>query len=178
MKRVTVILLLALVLLMTGCTAVSEEGSFIPYDREGNYIGFSDVPKKIYTAEEAEAAGCFVNDKTAVDRGRDVWEGFLQDAASGKRAKIRIVQIFEDGTFVKDLYFDGEAYYCFYYEEPGLVSRRDHLLVLTGKWESWQEENSVAILTNDPELTYRDFFWSMISSNSSDWVDAVLLFFD
>lgn len=180
MKRLLIAIFAISLLVLSGCApdADSVMESFIPYNENGIYSGFSDMPKRMYTAQEAENAGCFVSDKTAEDRGRDVWEQFLKDTSEGKQAKIRIVHVFEEETFVKDLYFDGEFYYCFYEEEPELVCRCKHLLVLSGKWESWQEENSVVILTNDPEITYRDFMWSLVSSNSEDWVDATLLFFD
>ena len=180
MKIKWIVLLTACILLLTACAAQENLGEWagIPYDESGMYSGFADLPQGGYTAESAEQDGCFVKDSTAEDRGQDFWEAFLASSRAGDAAKVRIVSVYEGATYVTDLYYDGEAYHAFYDEAPEREICYKYLLILNGKMESWQEEQSVVLLANDPNLTYKDYMWALISSQSSDWVDAALLFFD
>lgn len=158
---------------ITGCGTneeVSSAGNEIAFelDENGEYKGFDKIDTNI-TEEKAIKDGYFVRSENKTAGGEQKWEEFIKDAKDGQDANVRLVQIFDDHAYYKDLFFQDGQYYMFASdeEEQEDVSYK-YLLQLEGTFPNSDELASYTVLTNDEELTFDDIVTSMISSDLNE----------
>jgi len=159
-------------------------------------IDISEISKDI-SLEEAKDKGMLVLEGMTITSGTKEWSDFYENVQSGKADEILIAKYYEldDASHyspeyyeeIKDDYpilyifllsFNGSTYTMSYYEGTQLIAYEyDYLVERVG-----QVSSNAAIaehffaLTNDNDLSYHDISWSMLSSQSSDWVDFKYVF--
>lgn len=164
MKKIGIIAI-TLILLFSGCSNISSTTLNFELDSKGNYTGFKELPEN-YTAAQAEKDGCYVRVNSEVVAGEELLENFIQDASQGKDAGLRIVNIWDEGTYYKDLFFVDGYYRVFDSSSEDLRDYKfKHLLKAEGRLPNAAKSGTVTILTDDLELTYKDVMWTFLSSD-------------
>ncbi len=144
----------------------------ISYTEDGEYAGFSDIPRS-YTAEDAAEDGCYVvlssldanKEHPGLISGREAWEKFYTESADGHDAFLRVVHYVDDAPYYSDLYYvDGEYRLFELSDEVGLTATipRKHLLRLTDTING--REAVTYVLADDTTMTYRDFERTLTAS--------------
>lgn len=129
MKAKGLALLLAAALLFTGCT--TRPLSFT-LNKAGCYTGFSDI-EETYSREAAARYGYLVRRNFEVEDNGELWEDFLNRAAQGKRASIRIASFYEGGVSFADLFYRDGKYRVFFSDSQDLLDQPySCLLILYG----------------------------------------------
>lgn len=167
MKKVSIIPILMILLLFSGCAETSNAALFSKLDSNGNYTGFSNLSEN-YTAEQAEKDGCYVRVNSKTVGGEQFWKDFIQDASNKKDADIRIVIIWKDGTYFVDVLYEDGYYRAFISDSEDLHDYKfKYLMTLEGTLPNAAKSGTVTILTDDKELTYNDVMWKFLSSDMS-----------
>lgn len=100
---------------------------------------------------------------------------------SDKTFEYNIVQTDEDGVFTAFLNEDDDIQFLdIPYEEIDgqYVSNGKsykYKLTLTGKDQTAVKESTFVVLTNDKNVTWKQVHWSLISSNSNDWLEDTVI---
>lgn len=180
MKKLIVIFLTlsCIVGLLTACSVKSDKAKIaFSFDTNGNYTGFSSLPTD-YTIEDAKKDGYFVREGMEVIANGEVWDDFIETAAHGNDADIRMTTFYTEegetsGPFFRDLFFNEGYYYLF----DGSSENQEkqpflYLLTLEGKFGSPLRDSGVVVLTDDNSLTFSVVMKSMYSSNM-DYIQSV-----
>lgn len=139
-------------------------------DMRGNYTAFTGLPKDC-TMKEAEAAGDLVLHNNEVAAGQKVWDQFMDTAAQGGDAGIRMAHFFDDeadSPFYYDLFYQSGTYYLF--DNTAEIQKPQpfaYLLNLTGQTGNPLKDATFIVLTNDNNLMFADVWRSMISSDTA-----------
>jgi len=160
-----------------GCnkTKVNDKIQKFSFDKNGNYVGFSDLPLK-YTIENAKADGCFVTQNSEVIVNQDVWNNFIEASLRKENANIRMVQFYtenKESPFFTDLFYNDGYYYLF--DSSAVNLKKEpflYLLTLECKIKNPFKNTSVIVLTNDSTLTYEKVEMRLISSYT-DYMKSV-----
>ncbi|WMJ22761.1 hypothetical protein RBG61_12300 [Paludicola sp. MB14-C6] len=167
--------LLTILLLCTSCATRPK----LTYDKDGIYTGFNNIPKN-YTSENAYKDGCYVIDSKAKQGyySDKAWTKFIEDTKKNKKCSVRIVSVYDDNTYVKDLFYDGKSYIYIASDKKENVYQYKYLLKLQGTAPNAVKSGTFFYLTNDKDLTYNKVIWSMLSSNSKDHLDGKFVIMD
>lgn len=163
------------VLLMVACiiglqTACNKNAPFFALDASGNYTGFSNLPElKDYTAQDAEEDGYFVMQDIKVIANQPLWDSFIETAAEGNNAGIRIASFYTNeakSPFFSDLFFNDGHYYLFDNSDDNQKEEPfSYLLTLEGEWGNPLKDSRYVVLTNDNKLTFQKYTKALYSSN-------------
>lgn len=165
MKDMKVTAIVIILLLLSGCVKTSVTTLAFEFDSDGKYLGFENLPTE-YTAEQAEKDGCYVVEMdTETVYGEQAWKDFVKNALNGKDVSIRIVKIYDDKTFFRDLFYIDGYYRIFDSSSEDLQDYKfKYLLTLEGTLPNAARSGKVTILTDDKDLTYDDIMWQFLSS--------------
>ena len=188
-----------LLLIATMLFACSKTDMSISYGEDGSYTGFSNIPLT-YTAADAIDDGCLVIDiikgtnaygvsvtEACETAGYEHWKRFLAKTKSGEDAFLRVAQFIDGIGYYHDLYYCNGKYTIFDLNEYGISDGKNYryLRRLDGYAgpASDPKEDSVYVLTDSMELTYRDVNWSFLSSTISsittipfEWLGFMIYF--
>ena len=166
MKKVLVVISLVLVIsLISSCSSAINKNLEYSFDASGNYTGFGNIPED-YTPEQAEKDGCYISENLQEIGGEKAWTKFVENAAKGKNSSIRIMSIYDDGTYFEDLFFMDGSYQIFDSSSEDLKTHKyKYLLDLKGRMPSASKESRFVVLTDDETLTFDKVSLSLISSN-------------
>lgn len=159
MKKRVILLLIALLscIAFSGCEALKEKEPEVPGKTTGQktYTGFEDISID-YSDEDVVAEGGMVCMQTVVTGGKNNWKTFLKTVEAGEPAQIRIKQgITEGNAFYKDLIYDGHIYRMIISVDPANYDfTYPHLLVLEGRRTEESKRSTLAVLTDDPQLSF------------------------
>ena len=127
--------------------------------------------QNIRTPDQAVADGCLVIVSVGNDNklysSQEPWEEFLTASKKGKDAGLKIVQYGDEGASYSYLQYKDGVYR---YGDMNPISSknppvaRKYLQCLKGI--SGGKESCAWVLTDETDLTYKDFEWYMFSSNS------------
>ena len=183
LKRIWFMSVLMLCVFLCSC-GESFDFSWVPFD---------ELPEG-YTLEDAKEDNCVVNEDGEVTSGKQVWESFLKKTENNEPATVRLVHYYTLGDkenydedyydsikddypkmYILDLEFDGTKYiWTDYSDEEPRVSEYKYLM----RYEENDPPematfNSAVyyVLVNDNTYTLDDIQWSMLSSQSTDWID-------
>jgi len=154
-----VLFILLAIFLLTGC--VRRPVSFT-VDGDGNYTGFARVEEG-YTRRAARLYGWVVLEDLTITENAEVWRRFLEQAAAGKDAGVRIAEFFGEEMYLIDVFQRDGQYRAFFSDgfdqndEPFPM-----LLTLTG--ETNGQQAYVVALTGDDSLTYEMVMRTFYSS--------------
>ena len=164
MKKVT-LFLLVLILLLPACG--SKTPADLRLDRDGNYVGFSDIPAD--TAALALERGSLVIDINGFssmgpeEHNVEAWYDFLDKSRKGDEASLRVA-VFNDGVgSYWDLYYRDDIYWLFQQNKSGEIIaekyRYLHALSYTEKNPYFATEHTVTryILTDDADASSIQF---------------------
>jgi len=163
-----------------------------------SWIPFEDIPDG-YTLEDAKEDNCVVAENNDVTSGKEVWKSFLKKTENNELASVRIVHYYTLGDkerydesyyesikndypkmYILDLEFDGEKYiWTDYSDEEPRVSEYKYLLRYdyTDPPESATFRSAVYyILVNENTYTLKQILWSMLSSQTTDWIDFTYVY--
>lgn len=167
MKRgICALLILTAVLLCY--TQVRHPGCVpeLAFDAHGRYAGFL-FAKEEYSPEQAAADGCVVLYELEELANTALWRQFLDDAGAGRPSAVRIAQFYEDFASLTDVIYADGRYHVFYSDSD---SHEDtayrHLLVLSGTLHGAARSSWVAVLTDDPTLSFDQVMGSFLSGDS------------
>lgn len=182
MKKITIIALIFVCLLCSGC-GTKKQGR----------VPLEELPED-YTLEQAKADGCVVFEDVDVSAGQEVWAAFVSDCAEGKSAGVRLYAYYtldperctpeyyeaeKDNypwAFIRDLSFDGEKYTIRQLSDgQEYVSEYEYLLRCEGEAGSSPALYSSYVrylLAHDESVTWEKFFYGAVSSQRGDWIDA------
>lgn len=165
--------LICALLILTAVTVCYTQVRYTGYspaltlDRYGRYTGFS-LSTETYSPEQAAADGCVVLFELEELANTVLWEQFLTDAAAGRTASVRIAQFYEDFASLTDVIYVGGRYHVFSSDSEFLDDNAyRYLLVLSGRPANAALDSWVAVLTDDPALTFEQVIGSFFSSDSS-----------
>ncbi len=127
-----------------------------------------------YSAEEAEADGCVVFDGETLLAGERAWADFENTTASGRKAKVRVYQMYTDQNrhySVKELSYDGSKYRLQFYDQDEndkeyLFSEHYRYLV-TSIYNPDPESSNLSLhylLSDNPNVTADGYWAHMFSS--------------
>ncbi|MBQ2881268.1 MAG: hypothetical protein IJE40_03270 [Clostridia bacterium] len=176
------VVLFTLILSLYGCEETSS-----------SWVPFEDLPEG-YTLEEAKKDNCVVKENGDVTSGKEVWESFLKKTENNEPASVRMVHYYTLGDkerydesyyesikndypkmYILDFEFDGEKYiWKDYSDEEPRISEYKYLIRYeeNDPPESATFESAVYyILVNENTYTLDQIQWSMLSSQSTDWID-------
>lgn len=127
-----------------------------------------------YSAEEAEADGCIVFDGENLLAGERAWADFENTTASGRKAKVRIYQMYTDQNWrysVKELSYDGSTYHLQFYDRDEndkeyLFSEHYRYLVTSGYQPDPERPDCYLyyLLSDSPDVTAEGYLAHMFSS--------------
>ena len=162
-------------------------------ETSSSWVPFEDLPEG-YTLEEAKKDNCVVKENGDVTSGKEVWESFLKKTENNEPASVRMVHYYTLGDkerydesyyesikndypkmYILDFEFDGEKYiWKDYSDEEPRISEYKYLIRYeeNDPPESATFESAVYyILVNENTYTLDQIQWSMLSSQSTDWID-------
>ena len=155
-KALTVLLA---VLILTGC--VRRPVSF-SLNETGSYTGFDRVEEG-YTRQAARLYGWVVLEDLTVAENGKVWQRFLQKAADGKEAGVRIAEFFGEEMYLMDVFFHDGQYRAFFSDGYDFLDEPfPFLLTLTG--EANGQSAYAVVLSGDDSLTYEQVMHKFFSS--------------
>lgn len=179
MKKIIIGLLTiaGLVGLQTGCSNnnsnmdSSHVAMAFSVDSDGHYTGFTNLPDtEDYTVQDAGEDGFLVMKDLTVAANQDRWDEFVEAAAEGKEADLRIANFFTDepeSPFFSDLYYHGGSYYLFDSSSGQQAAEPfKYLLSLRGQDGNPLRDSGAVVLTNDSALTYQQFRTAIYSSDT------------
>lgn len=114
-----------------------------------------------------------------LSQGSEIWEEFKLNSSNGNSDEIKIVHSKEGNFSNSTLKYDGELF--FYYDEKGNVSTKmKYLLDVIGEMAITEKENrkSRMVVLANQEYTFDQLFGSTISSNSADFIDFEIIFWE
>ncbi|MDF2513626.1 MAG: hypothetical protein K0S04_3492 [Herbinix sp.] len=166
MKKVLVVIsLVSVILLISSCGSAINKNVEYSFDANGNYTGFKTVPKD-YTPEQAEKDGCYISKNLKEIGGEKEWTKFVNNAAKGKDSSIRIMSIYDEGTYYEDLFFMDGSYQIFDSSSEDLkIHKYKYLLDLKGRMPNAKKDSRFVVLTDDRTLTYEKVSMSLLSSS-------------
>ncbi|WP_239617693.1 hypothetical protein [Cohnella mopanensis] len=137
-------------------------------DVNGNYTGFSNLPKN-YTVEEAKKDGYIVEQDSVVIANNEVWASFVETAAQGNNTAVRMVSFLtEDNSspFFRDLFFS-DGYYSLFDSSSDKqdMQRYSHLVTLEGQFGNPLKNTQIVVLTDDNALSFNVVLKTLITSN-------------
>jgi len=169
MRKIVVFLCLALLLFsLAACNrAVVLNPAFL-FDESGSYTGFAAIPAD-YTASQAVKDGCYVSRNLNEVGGGGAWSAFIAKAKAGGDCSIRIMSIYDDGTYYEDLFYVNGRYSLFDSSAEDLTAHISYkyLLDLRGRMPNASADSRYVVLTDDGALTFDDVWKSMVSDNSA-----------
>jgi hypothetical protein len=147
----------------------------IPFDKNGTYSGFSDLPLN-YSIEDAKEDGCFVVQNLRVVANKDVWDTFVKTSLHKENTQIRMALFYTesaDSPYFLDLYYENGYYYLFDSTAENHESKPYlYLLTLEGKFGNPVRDSSVIVLTDDDTLTF-DTIMKVLTSSNSEYIKSV-----
>ncbi len=174
MKRVIVALLMVMSMALAACGGQTGSAVFT-VDANGNYTGFADLPEHV-SVEDAEKAGYVVRQGIDMVANEDVWQRFVETAAAGEDAGVRIANFYKEGAegpYYTDLFCQDGQYYLFdSTAEEQKSEPYEFMLTLTGQFGNPQQDGGVVVLTNDDTLTFEMVMGLMLSS-STEFIESV-----
>ena len=142
------------------------------FDDDGNYTGFSSIPQD-YTSEQAANDGCYVLDGVIIDIGDGRLRRFIEDSNNKKDSSVRIMKIFDEGTFYSDLFYIDGKYRAFDSSSEDLSDHAyDYILELKGRMPNAARDSYYVVLTDDKELSFKNVYTKFISS-SMDVINSI-----
>lgn len=113
----------------------------------------------------AETTGAKASEHTTVERVINIEYFYSEDVQTGEEATYYEIELrFEDEKYVyKNL-------------TEGVYKTYEYLIETSGTVRGTKKTAKGYFLVNDNTLTYEDIEWSMLSSQSTDWVDNVMIF--
>ncbi|MBE5968202.1 MAG: hypothetical protein E7255_14770 [Lachnospiraceae bacterium] len=187
MKKLAAILL-SLIFLLIACTKSSTK------------VSLDQLPGD-YNLGDAKADNCVVFENNDITYGQPVWDDFISATENGKSTTVRLAyyytlddpshyskeyyeEIKDDypAIYLKDLSFDGKKYFIESFEDGQPISKEyRYLLKYEGKPSSPTASFSkytYYVLVNDNTVTWEDIEHGMISSQSGDWIDHSVVYYD
>jgi len=166
MKKVLVVIfLVSVILLISSCSSAINKNLEYSFDANDNYIGFENIPED-YTPEQAEKDGCYISKNLKEIGGEKAWTKFVENAAKGKDSSVRIMSIYDDGTYFEDLFFMDGSYQIFDSSSEDLkIHKYKYLIDLIGRMPNAVKDSRFVVLTDDEALTFDKVSLSLISSN-------------
>lgn len=156
------------------------------------YLTLEDVPKEFVLAD-AMKSNMFVLSESEIVHGQELWDSFLAKTKKGEAASLLIAYNYELGDkshyseeyyeeikddypvlYVKELIFDGSQYEIHLFDDNGeIIVRRgyEYMIHTSGKLNNAAVGADGYYLVHDETLTYQQLMWSLLSSNSKDWID-------
>jgi len=156
--------------LIVSCDKTKDSGKSLnfSFDRNGHYVGFSDLPLN-YKIEKAKDDGYFVTQNLEVIANKNVWDNFVETSLRKENTSIRMAKFYTESTdspYFLDLFYKDKYYYLFdssaenQEKQPYL-----YLLTLEGQFGNPLRDSGVIVLTNDDTLTFEKVMRAMLSSN-------------
>lgn len=166
MKKILVVIsLVSVILLISSWGSAINKNLEYSFDANGNYTGFKNVPED-YTPEQAEKDGCYISKNLQEIGGEKAWTKFIENAAKGKDSSVRIMSIYDDGTYFDDLFFLDGSYQIFDSSSEDLkIHKFKYLLDLKGRGPNAVKDSRFVVLTNDETLTFDKVSLSLLSSS-------------
>jgi len=159
-----------LAVMISGCAGALKitRNTNFNFDADGNYIGFETLPIPAdYTAEQAVKDGCYVTKNLVEAGGSEAWESFIRNSKDGKASFVRIMSIFDEGTYYEDLFYADGYYRIFDSSAADLTDHKyKYILDLRGRMSNAERDSRFVVLTDDNTLTFDDVMLSMISSST------------
>ncbi len=188
MKNKTIIITVVFLIMVFLCSCDNTENDISSsYIVNGEYIGFSNIPKN-YSVPAASEDKCLViqtvKEKTVSTDGYNYWLSFVEKSSKGEFAFIRVAHFIDDKGYYTDLYFENGKYNIFTFDERGISKGKafTYLRCLEGISMGGMR-GKYYVLTDSLELTYEDVTWSFISSNLSsvtkipfEWLGFMIYF--
>lgn len=165
-------LVLACVLLVSaaGCTFGGAAGQDISSkEEEGEKRKDTGTQEQVY-----EGGGRMLVQDMEITEGAEEWIAFKRAAIAGKGTEEKpldiTIELQIDGeTYTDELSFDGTSFL-----HDG--KKWKYLLDLDGMSGMPEQKGETVVLANEI-ATYEEVEWSLLSSQSSDWIDCDILFF-
>lgn len=101
----------------------------LPLDKDGNYVGFCDLPTN-YTIEKAKNDGYFVREDLDTVANENVWDNFVQASLRKENTSIRMVQFYTEDTntiYFTDLFYRNGYYYMF--DSSSVKQKNNHFYI-------------------------------------------------
>ncbi len=173
MKRaICALLILTATLLCYSQMRYSGYTPALTLDAYGRYTGFA-YAAEAYSPEQAANDGCVVLYELEEMANATLWQQFLDDAQAGRPTSVRIAQFYADFASLTDVIYTGGRYHAFYSDSEFYDDTAyRHLLVLDGTLDGAVRSGWVAVLTDDPSLTFEQVMDSFLSSDSA-YTDAI-----
>ena len=163
------------------------------------YVPLEEIPDA-YTLEDAEEDGCVIFNDGDISTGQDIWDEFLTDVDSGKKATARLVFYYTIGDpsryapeyyeavkdeypkmYVQDISYDGEKYTLRWFEENEIIRTYKYLMRYEGEpFSEWAmfERYVRYVLVNDDTVTWEDIEHGMFSAIFEDYIDHATVYID
>lgn len=168
MKRLLCVLMLLTSVLLC-YTAIRHTGytPALTLDAHGRYTGFSQAAEA-YSPEQAAADGCVVLYEMEELANTVLWQQFLEDTQAGRPSSVRIAQFYENFAALTDVIYVDGLYHAFYSDNESFDDAAYRcLLLLNGTLNGAARASWVAVLTDDPSLTFEQVMDSFLSSDSA-----------
>lgn len=139
---------------------------------EDSWPALVDI-RENYTAEEAEADGCVVMDGETMLAGEEVWADFENCTAAGRKARVRVYQMYTDQGnqyTVNELSYDGSTFLLQFYDSKGVdeyVYSRNYRYLVKSLFQPDPESSNLSLhylLSDDPNVTAEGYLAHMFSS--------------
>ena len=142
-------------------------------EAEDSWPALADT-REHYSEEEAEADGCVVFDGETLLAGERAWADFENTTASGRKAKVRIYQMYTDQNrrySVKELSYDGSTYRLQFYDrdenDKEYLFSEHYRYLVTSSYQPDPERSDCYLhylLSDDPNVTAEGYLAHMFSS--------------
>ena len=190
MRKKIIVVLMVILVGLSGCGSNGKQSKI-------NNETTKAVEKtvKSVVADNEKSKGCVVYKKAKrtkkdgelilmeweIVNGKKAWNNFLQKTKNypNEPAQIKIRQYYEkDGECTGSvLKYDGQKY-SLLQSELGKESEKKYkyLVERRGKMPNAKYTDHGFYLVNDDSVTYNQLMWSLLSSNSNDWIDFQTVF--
>lgn len=176
MRKKIAVIFMVIVAVLSGC-----ENDNIQNKKEETTIS-----EKIETSAEekmkdnAENSGKLILKDGKIIKGKQNWDDFLKKTRnpSNKPTQITIRKYYDNECISSVLKYDGQKYSLQYESEINGEKKYKYLIERRGKMRNAACEDHGFYLVNDASLTYEQLTWSVLSSNSNDWVDFQTVFME
>ncbi len=200
MKKVSLLMIIILLLSTVSCTVKNQDtklsGPMVPM-KNGGYYTLSqnkNGPVSVYSAvpiPEGFSLGDTLHQRMFVQNGFDVisgrkyWNEFYSKSLKNQSASLIMVQYFESTNTKEDsqsviyiqkiTYTPDQGYTLTSFSDSFRTYHYPYLIQVSGHYPNSDIMSRNYYLVKNPLLTFDKLVWSVLSSNSDDWVESYLV---